>query len=145
MLEELSRAAFEADMSRLDPAAVKRWGWRIISMEYPVFDVVFTHSTAQPLRLRLECRQWDEQPPSIELLHEDGTPVTAQPPGAGNIFFPGHHPIVGRFFICMRGVREYHTHPSHLTESWSNYRGTSGNDLPGLVTQIYRAWKKAVG
>ena len=144
MLEALSRAAFEADVARLDKTAVKRWGWNVVSSEYPVFDVIFDHATAAPLRLRLDCRQWSELPPSIELLQADGTLVTAAPPAVGGVIHPMHHPQTGRYFICMRGAREYHTHPSHLSESWSNYRGTPGNDLVGIVTQIYRAWKKAV-
>lgn len=143
MLEELSRAAFEADVGRLDTAAVRRWGWTIVTAEYPFFDVIFNHQTA-PLRLRAECRQWDEVPPSIALLNVDGTPVTAAPPNVGGVFYPGTHPATGQFFVCMRGVREYHTHPSHVGESWSNYRRAPGNDLMGIIAQLYRAWKKAV-
>lgn len=132
-------------MSRLDTAAVRRWGWKIVSAEYPAFDVIFEHPTVVPLRLRLDCAQWDEVPPSIQLLRADGTPVPVAPPCVGNIFHPGPHPRTGRLFVCMRGVREYHTHDSHLNELWFNYRGTSGNDLMGIVVQIYRAWRKAVG
>jgi hypothetical protein len=145
MLEQLSRAAFEADMGRLDPVAAKRFGWTVVAAEYPVFDVIFNHATAVPLRLRLDCRQWDELPPSIELLDASGTPVGAAPPNVGGVFHPGRHPSTGRYFVCMRGAREYHTHPSHLTDHWSNYRGTSGNDLIGIVSQLWRAWKSAVG
>jgi len=144
MLDALSRAAFEADISLLDPIAARRLGWTVMTADYPVFDVIFNHATAEPLRLRLDCGQWDELPPSVELLKADGTPVTAAPPNVGGVFHPGHHPSTGRYFVCMRGAREYHTHPSHLNESWSNYRGTSGNDLIGIIGQLYRAWKKAV-
>lgn len=144
MLEALSRATFEADVGRLDPVAARRWRWTVLTAEYPVFDVVFDHATAAPLRLRLECRQWDEVPPSVELLKADGSPVTAAPPNVVGVFHPCPHPSTGRFFVCMRGVREYHTHPSHIHEHWANYRGTPGNDLIGIVAQIYRAWKKAV-
>jgi hypothetical protein len=145
MLEALSRSAFEADMVRLDLAAVKRWGWAVINSEYPVFDVIFDHPVAAPLRLRLDCSRWDEFPPSIELLKADGTPVESAPPNVGGVFHPGHHPTTNRFFVCMRGAHEYHTHPSHVNEAWSSHRGKSGNDLIGIVSQLYRAWKKAVG
>ncbi len=145
MLEAISRAAFEADVARLDPQAAKKLGWTVLRSDYPIFDVVFGHPTAAPLRLRLECAQWDEIPPSIELLKEDGTPVDGVPPNVGNVFHPGPHPDTGRCFVCMRGVREYHTHPSHVQELWPQYRGTSGNDLIGIIGQLHRAWKKAVG
>lgn len=144
MLEAISRATFEADIARLDPAAAKRMGWTVVKAEYPIFDVIFGHPTAQPLRLRLECAQWNEVPPSVALLKTDGTDVDAAPPG-GAVFHPGHHPGTNRYFVCMRGTREYHTHPSHVQEQWAQYRETSGNDLIGIVGQLYRAWKKAVG
>ena len=145
MHEALSRSAFEADMARLDPAAAKWLGWTVLSAEYPIFDVVFHHPTAEDLRLRLDCSGWDELPPSIEILHADGHGDLQAPPNAGGVFHPGTHPATNRFFVCMRGAREYHTHPSHIYEHWSNYRGRSGNDLVGIVGQLYRSWKKAVG
>jgi hypothetical protein len=144
VLEALSKLAFEAGVARLDCSAVKNWGWTVLAAEYPTFDVLFDHATALPLRLKLDCSQWDELPPSVELLKADGSPVTAAP-GNGGIFHPGPHPITGKFFVCMRGIREYHTHSSHVTELWDDHKGKSGNDLMGIVTQIYRAWRKAVG
>ena len=86
MLEQLSRAAFEADMSRLDAAAAKRLGWTVVQVEYPMFDVIFNHRRLAPLRLRLNCVGWDELPPSIELLNADGSHVAAAPPNVGGVF-----------------------------------------------------------
>jgi hypothetical protein len=145
MLEALSRATFGRDMKRLDPRAAEKWGWKIVTTDYPVFDVSFTHATAAPLRLRLLYKDWDELPPVIELLDAGGNPLSTQPPNVGGVFHPGPHPNTGRPFVCMRGAREYHTHFSHVGDLWDNYRGKSGLDLPGIVLQLWRAWKKAVG
>jgi hypothetical protein len=45
----------------------------------------------------------------------------------------------------MRGFREYHNHPSHLNDSWEIYRGQDGMNLAGLIDQLSRAWRRAVG
>lgn len=142
MLEVLSRAAFERDVGRLDSRLASRLGWTVVQRDFPILDVVI-HHRSRPLRLRLDCAGWDDMPPSIELLAEDGSHLATVPPGIP-VFNPGGHPATGRPFVCMRGSREFHTHPSHLSESWDNYRGQPGNDLLGLVEQLGRAWKRGL-
>lgn len=144
MLEALSRAAFNRDISKLDVRSAGLYGWRILSSEYPIFDVVFTHPRAEPLRVRLTCDQWDELPPQIELLNQSGDHLPAPPPNHGSIFHPGPHRYTGRPFVCMRGSREYHTHESHVEDIWDNYKTQNGNDILGLVSQIWRGWKRAI-
>jgi hypothetical protein len=43
----------------------------------------------------------------------------------------------------MAGAREYHTHSSHLGETWASHRGKPGMDLVGILTQLDSAWEKA--
>lgn len=145
MLEALSRAAFDRDIGRIDPRSVRMYDWTIIQASYPVLDVLFNHALAEPLRLRLECNEWDEIPPSIQVLSKDGQTLAAAPPNVGNVFNGGPHPNTGRPFVCMRGAREYHTHGGHTSDRWENYRGQSGMDLGGIVVQLWRAWKRSVG
>lgn len=145
MLEALSKAAFERDIGRIDMRSVRMYGWTIVSSTYPVLDVIFNHASASSLRLRLICRDWDELAPSIELLDKEGAYLASAPPNAGGVFNGGGHPSTGRPFVCMRGAREYHTHSSHTTDHWDNYRGRPGMDLWGIVLQLWRAWKKSVG
>jgi hypothetical protein len=145
VLEALSRAAFDRDVGRIDARAAKMYDWKIFEATYPVLDVLFNHASAAPLRLRLMCTDWDELPPAVELLDAEGRHLATAPPNVGGVFNPGGHPSTGRPFVCMRGAREYHTHPSHTTDRWDNYRGTPGMDLGGIVLQLWRAWKKAVG
>jgi hypothetical protein len=35
---------------------------------------------------------------------------------------PGEHPVLHRTFTCTGGLYEFHTHPSHLTETWDGFR-----------------------
>jgi hypothetical protein len=44
----------------------------------------------------------------------------------------------------MAGVREYHTHSSHVSDAWENYKTKSGYDLGGVITQVWRAWQQAL-
>jgi hypothetical protein len=145
VLNALSRAAFDREIGRIDPRSTRMYDWTILEASYPILDVVFNHAIAAPLRLRLNCTDWDELPPSIELLNASGKHLHTAPPNVGSVFNGGAHPSTGRPFVCMRGAREYHTHSSHTTDIWDNYRGTSGMDIGGIVLQLWRAWKRSVG
>jgi hypothetical protein len=110
-------------------------------MSYPVLDVTFSSQVRKPLRVRMRCENYDQLPASIELLSEEGNYLTVTPSGHG-VINGGNHPTTNRPFICSPGSREYHTHPSHLGDAWENYKGKSGFDLGGMLTQIFNAWKK---
>ena len=138
MHELLAAKNFERDTLVLTPAFCTRSGLRLITCAFPTIDLVI--SSGRDLRLRLTCNDWDELPPSIILLQADGTNWPNPP--SGGIFNASAHPATGLPFICMRGVREYHTHTSHLNESWASYRGQHGMDLVGLIAQITNAWHK---
>jgi hypothetical protein len=137
--ELLAASNFARDTKILTDAYCTRKGWRMISCAFPTVDVVIPGK--RELRLQFVCDNWDEQPPAITLLKPDGAPWGPQLPGG--IFNGGPHPIVGRSFICMAGAREYHTHSSHLGDTWASYRGKPGMDLVGILTQIDCAWEKA--
>ncbi len=140
MHEVLARANFEADVANLSDAMAVSYGLIVNARSFPVLDVTVNHT--RPLRLRMVADNWDDLPPSIELLNPDGSPLSKPIPGG--IFHPGPHPNTGRPFICMRGTREFHTHSGHLNESWSQYRGMDGMELIGILLQITDAWRKAV-
>jgi hypothetical protein len=153
MLEALSRGAFERELARLDKRFVEHRNWTVISAQYPVLDVMFGHPARAPLRLRFTCDGWDDLPPSIEILASDGQPIPSNRgpnhpyeyvfAGGMSIYNSGPHEQTGRPFICMRGSRQFHTHSGHRAEVWDNYRGQSGNDLLGLLEQLWRVWKRA--
>jgi hypothetical protein len=68
VLKALSKAAFDRDVGRIDPRSARMYDWMILKANYPALDVLFNHPTAAPLRLRFECTDWDELPPSIEMF-----------------------------------------------------------------------------
>lgn len=140
MHASLARVLFEQDVEALR-AMLENRRWTLNSAVFPIIDVTFEGS--RPLRMRLDCESWDSDPPSGELLNADGTPLSGPIPGGQ--FHAGPHPGTGRPFVCMRGFREFHTHPSHLNEVWDAYRGQDGMNLPGLLDQVSRSWRRLVG
>jgi hypothetical protein len=143
VLEALARANFNRDIGAIDTRAAVARGWKIIEDQFPILDVLFIHARLAPLRLKLICRDWDDLPPSIELLDESGAYLKTKPPGTEGQFHPGEHPTTRRPFVCMRGALEYHTHPSHVSDHWANYRGQQGMDLGGIVFQLWRVWMRS--
>ena len=141
MHEQLAKANFDRDVKVLSPHFLTSQKWLLHSADFPIVDVTFLG--VKPLRVRLQCDQWPELPPAAELLTADGTkPAQGLP---GGIFHPDMHPQTQRPFVCMRGFREYHTHSSHLNDHWATYRTEDGMNLPGLLAQLSRAWRKAAG
>ena len=141
MHELLVKRRFEDEIGSLTPRFLSNRCWLLNEVDYPIIDLTFCGS--RPLRLRLTCDNWDEQPPSAILLDESGGPLSGSIPGG--IFNPGPHPLRPGPFICMRGFREYHTHPSHLTVDWASFRDQDGMNLVGLLDQVSRAWRALCG
>jgi hypothetical protein len=139
----LATAIFDNETKGFSSRLLELRSWTINEMSYPVLDVTFHSPNRKPLRVRFVCDNYNEDPVIVQLLAEDGSFLTALPSGHG-VLNVGPHPTTGKPFICSPGSREYHTHPSHIGDKWENYRGKSGFDLGGLLTQIYNAWKKTV-
>lgn len=140
MHESLARANFLRDVELLSPLFLRSRGWTLNEASFPVLDVTF--ASANPLRVRLQCDEWNDLPPSVQLLKPDGSEWGSGLPLP--TFHQDKHAITGRTFICMVGSREYHTHPNHLTDLWDNYKNQDGMNLPGLLDRFNRAWRKAM-
>lgn len=139
----LSKHKFQEQTSCFPNKLLELRNWTINSVQHPVIDITFNSTNRRPLRLRFICKDFDEYPPSIELLKENGEYLdpTEVPIGTA-VFNRGKHPNTGRPFICSPGSLEYHTHQSHLNDNWENYRGKSSYNIGGLFTQFFNAWLK---
>lgn len=143
MHELVSRQLFEDGVRGLTPELAKDRGWTIHKVEYPVVDISFAAPNRKTIRARFLFDDWDAQPPSVEWLSPEGDYLSALPASPRGQLNSSAHETTGRPFVCMVGVREYHTHPSHRTDQWDNYRGRPGYDLGGIITQVWRAWGEA--
>lgn len=141
-----AKALFDAAVAGLGDRLLKARGWVVHSRAWPSFEVSFCSDQRQELRVRLGCDDWNDMPPSVDLLAPDGRPLTALPnqrsgPTA-TIFNGSPHPRTNRPFVCMIGVREYHEHPSHVNDLWSNYKSLDSYSLGEIVTQLWRGWER---
>ncbi len=139
MHRAVSEALFQEQVMGLEGALLDERGWRVFERAFPVLDVMFDRPGRIPLRVRLLCNDWNDMPPSITLHDSQGALLTTLPTGSG-VFNSSAHPRTGRPFICMAGSLEYHTHDSHTSDHWENYRSRGGYDIGGVVTQIWNAW-----
>jgi hypothetical protein len=114
MLDEEVAQCSEDELVSKSGACVRRDGSNVL--------VKFSRGRdGKPGCFRLGCGAFDAQPPSVamvdpdthaELILERWTPGVAH----------GLHPATGKPFVCIQGVAEYHSHPSHLGDSWDRYR-----------------------
>jgi hypothetical protein len=143
MNETAAKMLFEAQRAMIPERLLSLREWHVYDTTYPMLEIGFRDHTRAELRVQMRCDHWNEQPPSVRLLGADGQLLITVPRDPAGIFNAGPHPLTGAPFICIRGSREYHTHSSHLTDDWSLCRNQSGYDLGGILTQIWRAWRKA--
>jgi hypothetical protein len=104
-------------------------------------DVSFNDGIRTPLRLRLRAENWNDQPPSAELLETNGALMASDRIPRGGVFNGGSHPKTKHPFVCMAGLLEYHTHPSHVSDHWENYKSRCSHNLTGILFQLWDSWK----
>lgn len=140
-----TRALFEDEVTNLSSALARRRGWIFHSVEFPMIDCSFTAPGRTTLRLMIQCDNWNDSPPTISLHAADGEFLVTLLPNPTGVFNSGPHPSTQRPFVCMRGAREYHTHPSHVADPWEALKNSSSYTLGGILTQLWNAWQKGSG
>lgn len=143
MHKQLSQDLFTRQVDGIPSELFEKRRWRLLSREYPIFEVAFAAPGRSTMVVRMNCDDWNEKPPSIELLDAEGKHLETLPTGPTNVFNSSKHNITQRPFICMAGSREYHTHQSHIGDSWEGYKNRSGFTLPEILTQVWDAWLKS--
>lgn len=146
MHEALSRTLFDRQTKEISQALLDLRGWKGLVIAYPVIEVSFVKAGRAELRVRMRCDEWNDRAPSVELLKADGSRLTSGSLGEvvnpGDQFHSGPHEATGFPFICMAGTLEYHTHSSHVSDHWQNYKQRDAYTLGGILSQIWRAWEK---
>lgn len=146
MNRELSERLFLGETAFCDnPTLLEARGWVVHVRSYPTLDIQFSAKEMVPIRVRAICDDWDDLPPSVDLLDEAGTPLARFPQGIGHsVFNNSAHPRTKRPFLCIPGIREYHEHGSHLSDKWDNYKNRKSDyDLGAILTRIWDAWRRS--
>jgi len=142
MHETASRAVFEDEVTKFRPELFENRGWTLFSKEYPILEVGFSATDSARLRVRLTCDDWNDRPPSIEFFDWEGRPLASIERDPAGVFNNSPHPVTGKPFVCMKGAREYHTHPSHTADAWETLKNNAKFTLGGILTQLWHAWKQ---
>jgi len=145
MHPDASKLLFDDEVGRWPPDLAASRGWVLHNTTFPVIDCEFTRAGRTPIRVRLVCTDWDDQPPSVELLNSAGQFLQSLTPNPTGVFNGSAHAVTGRPFVCMAGSREYHTHTSHLNDPWSQHRDKPGFSLGDILTKLWHAWLKGSG
>jgi hypothetical protein len=110
----------ELAVCRADPG-LKRDGIRIWRKGTDIFIGFDAGTGGKAGTFRLGCADFDAQPPSVAMVDSDthrDLPLAEWTPGVPHSI----HPLTQRPFVCLQGIAEYHSHPSHATDSWDRYR-----------------------
>jgi len=133
----------QGDASRI----VKEVGWEITAVSFPELAVIFTHPRSnRRVGFRFYCDGWDEQPPSLSLFDPETKielPWDKWPQGTWSVGNP--HPITGKPFLCLPGIREYHIHSSHVSDLWDNYKAKGSYTLTFIVHRVWQRFEETNG
>lgn len=95
--------------------------------------------------VRLTYENYDLWPPSLTFI-DPFTKTPAKPhvgaimqtsEGFRNVLIESH-PDTGLPFLCLPGIREYHTHPQHTGDDWLLHRPTHEGRLSNICERVWR-------
>jgi len=154
MHPEVSRQRFQEHVKRIagNPDLLLDRGLLVLTSCCPVLTIAARHRATGKVRVfRFSFDDWDDLPPSLVLIDAETAqelPGNLWPTDNQSHWHPsGWTSAAGistpQPFMCMAGIREYHTHNSHVSDSWENYKNQSAFDLPGIVIQVTEVFQKS--
>ena len=160
--QTVTRAKFQEQLDRWadNTEAYARRGWILLSVGDLSVDVGFLQKVAMGGRtipvmtacVRLDYWNFDLWPPSLTFLD----PVTRQP-APPPVRAPDRvsetevrdalidqHPQTLQPFLCLPGIREYHSHPQHSGDDWLLHRHLREGDLAVVCERVWRRMSRNV-
>jgi hypothetical protein len=95
--------------------------------------------------IRLTYENYDLWPPSLTFIdaftREPARPpvnaIMQLPEGPRNVLID-IHPATQRPFLCLPGIREYHSHPQHTGDDWLLHRASQEGSVSIISERIWR-------
>lgn len=159
---DVAQAKFSQQLERFgaNRAAFARRGWLLLDHGDLWVEVGFLHqvpmaSLAVPVMtacVRIDYWNFDLWPPSVTfvdpLTREPAPPLVRAPDKVSDLevrdaLIDGH-PETGMAFLCIPGIREYHSHPQHNGDDWLLHRNLHEGDLAVLCDRIWRRMARNV-
>ena len=99
--------------------------------------------------IRLTYENYDLWPPSltfIDIFSREPSPphiraLLATPQGMTDVLIDGH-PSIDRTFLCLPGIREYHSHPQHTGDDWLLHRPMQEGSISTISERLWRMMAK---
>lgn len=138
-------------------SAHRERGWHLISYDesIPVLELAFLgritiSSGSAPLpvvvcTIRLAYDNYDLWPPSLtfidvfsgQAIKPHTRAFVSTPEGPRDVLIDGH-PETKRPFLCLPGIREYHTHPQHSGDDWLLHRSSHEGSISTICDRVWR-------
>lgn len=160
---EVARSKFAEQLQRWEESVdiYTRRGWVILHTSDLQVVVAFITNVQMAGRqvpvvtacVRLDYWNFDIWPPSVTFIdpvtREATQPAARAPEGMGvtgeprDVLIDGH-PSTGLPFLCLPGIREYHSHPQHSGDNWLLHRDRREGDLAVICERIWRRMSRNV-
>lgn len=147
---EVSQLKFARALADIDSGAaefVTGSKWEVLGRTYPAFEVVWTHPrSGRRVGFRFLFDDWDAIAPSLELFNPETGAALPWPEWPKNGWSVGDgHPLTGKPFLCLPGVREYHNHSGHRMEAWAALRERGTYSMLQLVHRVQQRFEDSDG
>jgi hypothetical protein len=101
--------------------------------------------------IRLSYDNYDLWPPSLTFIdiftrqpsHPHVRAFLSTPEGPRDVLIDGH-PFTRQPFLCLPGIREYHTHPQHTGDDWLLHRSSKEGSLSTIGERVWRMMARNV-
>ena len=159
---DVTWAKFQEQLDRwhANASAYARRGWLLLSTSDLSVDIGFLQNVAMGGRtipvmtacVRLDYWNFDLWPPSLTFL-DPMTRQPAPPPVRAPDRFSAtevrdalidQHPATLQPFLCLPGIREYHSHPQHSGDDWLLHRHLREGDVAVVCERIWRRMARNV-
>ena len=152
---EVSQAKLDEELAQWEAnaAAYRRRGWVLLDAHDLEVDVAFIGSVslidknlpAITVTIRLSYDNYDLWPPSLTFIDaKTGDPALPLVQALERVGTTGEvrnvlldHPN-GRPFLCLPGLREYHSHPQHSGDAWLLHRTSGAGRLAVICDRVWR-------
>lgn len=164
----ISRSKFDEQVGRFRELEAVQRSRGILMLEATFPRVLLAFAAPGPMRptpivfaVELNFTNYDLEPPSLKFVDpfsgvplridqlgvqfiRQGPPVEMATPQGIQMMMPQPYPLVrymqpnGLPFLCLPGVREYHSHPAHSGDSWLRHRQSGEGTLGFLIDQLHK-------
>jgi hypothetical protein len=154
VLPALSKELFDSAIRELleNKALSADRGWLFLNTTYPRLLIAVAHRRSGKIRgFEFDFTDWNDQPPALRLVDVqtlEALPGSLWPRDSSGRWHASGWISAGGVqtqipFMCMVGIREYHTHQSHVGDNWSNHRDSNDYTIANIVVQVTEAFQKA--